>query len=554
MNETLALTKYVWTRYRIFLLILIPVLLLSGIFIPMLLVTGAPQWLSGTVAGSGFLALLVALIGSIVLFGFSRQSSLLDPKSNYDDWLMHLPISNWKLAIIPAGLMTCWISAVWTGAVIVIRLVGGRSIPIVSQSLGMSACAIIACSLVWMPFRAGWLRIMLTMVALPLLYFVGMGAMVLSFESPYWTPWAVAGIVACYIAALVVAFYSVTLARVSSFQQTKFIRATAASQPAAAVIARSFVTWQDALNWHDRTRSRATKLRQVLAMSPLVAILIWLVPLSAASAICAMVIIAAMVGAVVSTRLEPTVWGARSSLPSYLIASPLPSRTMAYVRLRAFATEYVGVMFIMTVLWLSCFAWQSNREAASRWWLSFDGANAAAMTPLRMTVAIYLAILVTMLGSSLRHVCIQLRGRQPIVLWMVAVCCAALLSPLLGFLGWFTQQRDWGHVAAAAEDTVQWSYQLFYVALAAKLAFDCVVVCFASKSMFSWREILTVVMGWCALVVACSIAWYALWPLDHVQFITVLMTTSLAIPLSVCFAGPLGLRANRHHRVVGLLV
>lgn len=549
MNETIALTKYVWTRYRIFLLILIPVLLLSAIGTPMLSAADAPQWFSGTVVGSGYLAVLLALIGSIVLFGFSRQASLLDPTSNYDDWLMRMPISNWKLAIIPAGLMTCWIMTIWTGTVIVIRLLDGPAIPIVTQSLGMSACAIVACSLVWMPFRTGWLRIVLVIFALPLLYFVGLGAVIVSIESPTLTPWAVAGIVTCYIVSLVFAFYSVKFARVSSFQQSNLVPADSARKPALAISSRTFAEWRDALKWYDGRRSQVSKLRQVLAMSPIVAILIWVLPLSASTAIITLVFVAAIVGGVVLARVEPTVWGARSSLPSYLIASPLPSRAMAFVRLRAYATEYIGLMFIMTLLCLSCFVWQSNRETASRWWSSFAATGVAPLTPLRIIAAFYLAILVTMLGSSLRHVCVQLRGRQMIVVWMMVACCVALLSPLLGFLSWFLLQRDWAYVSSVAEDWFQWSYRLFYIAIVTKLLFDAVVVWLASRNLFSWREIVTAITGWCVLVVLAAGAWYALWPLDGVQFVTVLMAASLAIPLSVCFAGPLAVQANRHIRV-----
>ncbi len=549
MNEIHALTMYVWTRYRIFLLILVPVLVLSAIATPLLMVSGAPQWLSGTVVGGGYLAVLIALIGSIVLFGFSRQAGLLDPRSNYDEWLMRLPISNWKLAIIPAGLMTCWIMTIWTCTVIVIRLLGGLHIPILTQSLGMSACAIFGCSLVWMPFHTGWLRIALVIVCLPLLYFVGLGAIVVSIESPTWTPWAVAGIVSCYIASLAFAFYSVKFARMSRFQQTTLDPAVAASQPAAASVVRSFAGWPDALKWYDGRRSQVSKLRQFLAISPIVVILIWVVPLSAASAIITLVFVAAILGGVVLARIEPTVWGARSSLPSYLIVSPLPSRTMAFVRLRAYATEYIGLMFVMTLLCLSCFVWQSNRETASQWWSSFAAADAAPLTPLRIIAALYLAILVTMLGSSLRHVCVQLRGRQMIVVLLMVACCVALISPLLGFLGWFLQQRDWAYVSSVAEDWFQRTYQLFYVGIVTKLFFNSGVVWVASKCMFSWREISAVLVGWSSVVVACSLIWYALWPLGGIQFVTVLMATLLAIPLSVWFAGPLAVQANRHFRV-----
>lgn len=557
MNETIALTLYVWTRYRIFFLILIPVLLLSAIATPLASVTDAPQWFSGTVVGGGYLAVLIALIGSIVLFGFSRQVGLHDPKSNYDDWLMRLPISSWKLAIIPAGLMTCWIMTIWTGTVIVIRLLGGPPIPIVTQSLGMSACAIVASSLVWMPFRVGGLRIVLMIVSLPLLYFVGLGAIAVSIaiavsvESPTWTPWALAGIVTSYLASLVFAIYSVKFARVSSFQQSNLASVDSARKPAVVFSSRTFARWPEALKWYDGRRSQVSKVRQVLAMSPVVAILICVLPLAPATAIFTLVFVSATVGGVALARLEPTVWGARSSLPSYLIASPLPSRTMAFVRLRAYATAYVGMMFVMTLLCLSCFVWQSNREAAARWWSSFATTGVAPLTPMRMIAAIYLAILVTMLGSFLRLVCVQMRGRQMIVVWMMIACCVAIMSPLIGFLTWFIQQRDWAHVTSVAEDWLKWSYQLFYIALTVKLTFDANVAWSASKSIFSRREIFKMIVGWCVLVVTCAIAWHALWPLGNVQFATVLMATSLALPLSVCFTGPLAVRANRHHRVTG---
>ncbi len=554
MNETLALTKYAWTRYRIFFLMLIPVLLLSATLTPVLPISQAPMWLTRATASVGYLAVLISLFGSIALFGFSRQSSLVEPTSGYDTWLLRQPISNWKLAIIPAGLITVWISTIWTIILRVVQVLEGPDISflaqtLVPQSLGMSAFAITTCALVWMPFGAAWQRIVLLIFSVPLIYFVGVGVMVVFFSSPEWMPWAVVGIVVCYIASIVFAFYSVKLARVASFQQSKFAPATVASKPASAAVSRSFAGWPDALNWHDSKRSQASKLRAVFGMLPIIAILFWIFPVSAASAIFALVFVAAIACVVVASRFESPVWGARSSLPSYLIASPIPSRTIASVRLRKFATEYVITMLFATLLWLSCFAWQSNRAAVSSWWSSVAEASASSMVPLRMVAAIYLAILVVMLGASLRSVCVLLRGRHSITLWLIAACCLALISPLIGFLGWFLQQRDWEHVSRVADDWLRWSYQLFYIAMLAKLLFDAGVVWLASKSMFSWREIITVIVGWCVLVVAAAVAWYALWPLGHVQFVTVLMAASLAIPLSVSFAGPLAVQANRHYRV-----
>lgn len=552
MNETIALTKYVWTRYRIFLSILISVLLLSVTLTTMLSLLHAPMWFINTTASVGFLALLTGLLSSIALFGFSSKSGLLDATSGYDAWLLRMPVENWKLALIPAGLTTVWISMISTIPLVIILIFQGPDavLAIVSQSLGMSASAIAICSIVWVPVRFAWQRIVLTIVAFPLLTCVGMGAIVI-YSSPLKSmmPWVIAGILVCYIVAIGLAYYSVRLARLGSFQQVEFNSIAVASKSASAAVSRSFVDWSDALNWYDTKRTRGDKLLHVLAMSIVVAILTSIMPISAAGVIFTMVIVAAVVGGVVSTRIEPTVWGARSGLPSYLIASPLPSRAIAFVRLRAYATEYTGAMLIMTLMWLSCFAWPSNREAILRWWSSNVATGVSTMAPLRMIAAIYQAILVTMLGLSLRHVCVQLRGRQAFVLFVTAAYCMLLIIPLIGFLTWFIQQRDWDHVSRVGEHWRQWSYQLFYFAIFAKLIFIAVVVSLASRNMFSWREIATAIMSWCVLVVFAAFLWYRLWPLGDVKFITVLMATSLAVPLSVCFTAPLAVQANRHVRV-----
>ncbi|TWT55667.1 hypothetical protein [Allorhodopirellula solitaria] len=563
MNATYALTKYAWTRYRIFLLLLFSALLVSAIFTPLLWISRAPMWLARMTASVGYLALLSGLFGSLALFGFSRKSSLLDPTSGYDPWLLRQPIVNWKLAIIPAGLITAWISMLWAIVLLIVQMFGGQDIPpfalvIVPQSLGMSACAIAMCSLVWMPFRAAWLRIALLIVAIPMLYFVGLGAMIVFASIPEWMPWAAFGIVACYIASIAIAYSSVKLARVAAFQQTdsqqtgsqqsKFTTAAACDRAVAAT-SRSFPGCVDALDWYDSKRSRATKLRQVLMISPVIAILIFLVPFSSVTAIITLMFVTIIVGWTVSARFEPTVWGARSSLPSYLIASPLPTRTIAWVRLRAYLREYPAAIGVMTLLWMTCFIWPSNRVAASQWWTQLAADSASSLTPLRIVVAIYLAILVTMLGLTLRQGCVLLRGRQSLVLWTIGVVCMASIVTLISCLSWFMQQGDWEHVRRSLDDWLQWSYQLFYLAIVAKLLFDASVVWLASKNMFSWRELASGITGWCVAVVLAAVAWYALWPLGGVRFVTVLMATSLAIPLSVWFAGPLAVRANRHHQV-----
>ncbi len=554
MNETLALTKYAWTRYRLYLTILIATFIgafLAGLTLHHL---AAPLWTVRAVAVIGYLAILASLLGSVAWFSFSRTSSMFDTAGGYDTWLLRMPIANWKLAMIPVGMITLWISMIWIMIALVIRLFDGPSLPIISQALGMSASAIIACSLVWKPQRFVWNGVALLVVALPALYALSIGAIAVSLECPEWLPLTLVSIALAYVAAIGLALHSVNQARISKFQQSRRSVAVLISEQRESVseistVRRSFSKWPQALNWHDRQRAFQSRIATIIVLSLVLLFAITALPTTVGTAVFTLVFLSFFSSAVLFARIEPTVCGVQSSLPSYLATSPIPSRQMAFVRLRGFAFHFTALFFVLSLLWLANFVWAENRQAFSRWWINITYASDSTAAPFRIIVAVYLGIFATVWGMSLRCICVQLAGRHSSIVVLVILSLITVSTPLLVFLGWFLKQTEWEHVIATMQSWKVWTCYLLYMGIAIKFAVHLTLTRFAARQLFSWQEIARAIMGWSVVMCSGATLWYAVWPLSNVDFATVGMAAMLAIPLSPYFAGPLAVQANRHRRV-----
>jgi hypothetical protein len=554
MNETLALTKYAWTRYRLYFTILLATIVGTFLVGFVLHYLAAPPWSVRAVAGIGYIAILASLLGSVCWFSFSRTSAMFDTTGGYDSWLIRMPIPSWKLAMIPVGMITLWNSTIWITIALIVRLFGGPSLPTVSQALGISTSAIIACSLIWKPQRAVWNGVGLLIVALPLLYIVGIGAVAVSFECPEWLPLTFVGIIVSYVAAVCLALHSVRQARISKFQQSRqpitlLTHQQSESVAEVSIVRRSFSHWPQALNWHDRQRALQSGIATIIVLSLVLLFAITALPTTVGTAVFTLVFLSFFSSAVLFARIEPTVWGVQSSLPSYLATSPIPSKQMAFVRLRGFATNFTVLVFLLSLLWLANFAWAENRQAFSRWWVNVTDASGTTATPLRIIVAVYLGIISTALGLSLRCICVQLAGRHRLVVVLVTLSLIVICTPLFVFLGWFLKQREWEHVIATMQTLKTWSHYLLYSGIAIKLAVNVLLTRTATRQLFSWPEIASAIIRWSVMVFAGAVLWYAIWPLSNVDLMTVLMTTILAIPLSPYFAGPLAMQTNRHRRV-----
>ena len=552
MNETLAIAKYAWTKFSVivngFLAAAALGLLIAGIAWQVEL----PKYIIGGALSLSYLSLILCFFILIGMCSLSFRANSLDPNSGYDQWLMRLPIQSWKLAMIPVGLVTAWLSTVWITIALLVRLFDGRALPL-SQALAMSASAIFFYSLVWKPQRSGWHRIALLVVSLPLLYIVAFGVLFVMEEAPQWLPQASMASVLIYAVSIGFAIHSVKQARVSTFQQSRSNAAVVSESPRRDVKQLSFVNSSDALQWHDCSRFQSNKPWKALGVVSLALLLIAILPLSGATAIVAFLVLALITMTLTSSRVEPSVHGFQSSLPSYLLASPIRSRSMAWIRLRGYAVEHCQLILLASLLLLLSFLWQENRATFWRWWINVARESSAA-TPIRMMVTIYLSLLVVAIGVSLRVLCIQLYGHSSVVLWSTGALLLSLATPISFAIAWFIQQTSWEHVDLELAKWRDWLYKLFFVGLAIKLVVDVIFVWLTTRHLVSALEAVRIISTWSVLVIAAAFAWRAIWPATHlpnleVPFTTVLMSATLIFPLSICFAAPLAVEANRHRSV-----
>ncbi len=350
MNEVYALSQYGWSKLRTlvswFACAIITGLVIAGIAWQL----GLPLYVLRMAMALSYLGLLTCFFIPIGMFSFSLKANLADPITGYDQWLLRLPIPTWKLAIIPAGLVTAWICAVWISTSVIVRLLNGPMLPLFSQPIAMSACAIAAYSLVWKPQRVGWHRVGLLVVSLPPLYCLAIGNLIVLETSPQWIPLASLASVVLYAASIALALYSIKLARVSTFQQVGS-SVVAISKPRVSNDARhSFVNWGHALQWHDRERYRWSRRWSATLALPIAIFIMSILPLNAGTAVFLFLALAGMTMPLVGTLAEPSVHGIQSSLPSYLLASPSRAHSMAWIRIRGHAIEYCRLVLLTALL------------------------------------------------------------------------------------------------------------------------------------------------------------------------------------------------------------
>lgn len=559
-QETIALASYAWTKRRkattvvIGLAALGELIALASILLPQGIVS---QTTVMTVLG---LCVAPSLLYALMLFDFSKSTVLDQSSGSYDPWLLRLPMATWKLALIPAGLLTIWITFFWAIVVVSFRWIGGVELPFFQQAIAMCGVAIFFCSLTWRPQRRHWLRLIALIISLPLLYGMSIAAIAIEFEAPQWTPITYVVAVILYVAANAFAWQSVALARVSAYQQHPLESAAAtrndlstAAVPVTSATATSlipsmsFSSESEALRWHDLARSRVIRW-QVAAtfLVPMMLIVAMLLPLTAATAWFALFMAGAVSLGVIANLVEPAVWSNSSSLPTYLLVSPLRADTIAWNRLLTIGFQFVRFYVLATLIGLVALAWQSNREIAVQWWDSqWDRPFVAA--PLRIVVAAYLGSLVASLGVCIRESCLMMYGQQKPIIAATLACFLIALIPSGLFLSWFLDQTDWDVVKATM---LVWLSRTVYIVMAAlslKLCLAVVASVIARRrQLIPETKLMGIGLGWLVVVLIAATGLWMLWPSASMSYPLTLLGTAIVIPLTPWLLAPVAVDSNRH--------
>ncbi len=564
MNETIALLQYSWTQNRRLLTALATTVVACELGVVASLFLSLPDIVSRGFFSVGMFALGFCLLVSVALFSLGGKASMLDPNTGYDTWLLRLPIESWKLAIIPAGLITAWMAAVLIVIFVKLMLFFGSDVfdprhtlpqtiiwplAFVAQTLACSSAAIFVCSLIWRPQRGAWQRFALLVASVPILY-IGSFMNLITLEdgnAARWFPVAVTASILAYPGMIAFALSSVNLARVSAYQQqTKRRWPVAWKVPQAKPL--TFSSPMAALRWHDWRRSYTARLRMAITFLSLLALFGFL-PLTPALIGFSLGFLAVITIIYSLAVIEEPVKGIRSSLPSYLLASPLSTHQIASGRLQAVAITYSRSLIYFSPILLMNLAWPNSRKIAWQWWTSYEDSE-FAMAPLRMIVAIYLAMFILGLGSAIRASVPSLYGREKFSLSVLASVIFMVSLPIGGFLYWFLQQTEWAQVQASLRYALSWSVNLLYAGLALKLAAAIAAIRVNSIwGMTTPAATVRVLAIWTATVIVVAALLWMLWPSAQPGLIVIAMLTILAIPITPWFLAPVAVAENRHCRV-----
>lgn len=549
MNAIHGIVRYLDTRNGSAIRYLISMGLVIAALICLFGNVHSPAWFMSVLKLMGGLALVANWLMSISIFSCSGNSNLLDRGSGIDRCLLRLPISSGQIALTLSGLTTVWVFGGWIIATTTARIAGASEIPILIPTLCMSTFAICLCSLIWMPQPATWTRPVLFALTLPVAYALGVSHLYAFYEAPQWLPLTSTLTVLAYLVALFLAQLSVCWARVSRFEQSSRRSASLAKEQPQLGQRRSFADVRAALNWYDARRSLPKKVPMLFTTVPLVAFGILVLPFSS-NMFGLYLLLVTVASAAALSRIEASVFGAISSLPSYLIVSPIRSDTLAYVRLHNVATTFLKLMFLLSLLSMASFVWPSNRLMLANWCSRVATTYGSELAPLATIVAASGASLVASAGIVLRLACVQMWGRQKLVLTLVFVAAAVPVCIFWITLPWFLRQTQWSVVQHTAAQWRDWSYWLLYVALAIKLSANLSLITMARRrEACPLSKIVLAQAAWALLVLSASGLWWALWPGPAIHWATVLISASLAIPFSIYLAGPLAISSNRH-RVV----
>ncbi len=170
MGNTLQLVNWYWWRNRFSIIVMISFVIIAQ---SMFWMTGhvLPESYSPMVGVLLGISMLASTFSAINVFTAGRNLDLTSGKSAFPEWLYSLPISSLKLALVPVIGMLVSIAWAWLPFALTIR-VSDSSIPIldlfVLPFLGIAGAASWLQALSWSPFKTGWHRLFIIVVAMTL--------------------------------------------------------------------------------------------------------------------------------------------------------------------------------------------------------------------------------------------------------------------------------------------------------------------------------------------------------------------------------------------------
>ncbi|WP_417734285.1 hypothetical protein [Rosistilla oblonga] len=566
MNQTTALIRLAFSCQR-----RVVIAMIALVAVGQIIVWGTallhPQWLQHNVLPMTMVcSLLPAALFSFVVFDYGFQTDLNFTASSCNHWLLRMPVAAWKIAIVPVVLRTLWVAALWTLVQQGEAWTQGRTgWPWLAPCLSLSAGTIWVMVLTWRPFANPWFRLLsLLSVAIGFYFCIALIFDGRSMVPAEWrglvptTGLVVAGLF--YSSGVAASFAAIRLARTNTrgiVPETDRHPAVArrvlndsvsqhASKPA------NFKRPYHALLWHQWIRIRTSAYTTVaLYLIPAIGLYVAVVPFSGPAFIMLNVLLAyAGIFASCGNQLDAAA-KQPSSLPTYLLASPISSATIAWTRAIVPMAVAAAIYLSIAAVLAGWAIWPSNRTNWIAWAESyrswFDGQDATPMFGLRLVGSFCVAFLATYLSRAASYWWIGMTGRTWFVIAASVVGMTFYFVPLSIFLAWFMKQNDWQAVQAMGRWGWQWMPTAIFVAMACKvIAVAIAAYLLSHRRLASTRAIASVACGWVAICVILAGTLTMLIPDSRISFAWMLAAATLTVPLARIFAMPLALAWNRH--------
>ncbi len=350
----------------------------------------------------------------------------------------------------------------------------------------------------------------------------------------------------------------VRFARVSAYQQQIEGGANVLDRITGTII-KWFESWKvtgkqftspvAALRWHDLARSQANRWRLIGLFVFIIALSIVIFRLAASpTSVAVFGFFFAFVGssAVACIMFEPPVWANQTSLPSYLIVSPLSPRTIAWTRLVSTISVITKFFAFVSLIFLVNYLVDSNQELPTR--LSRQIASfAVSDSPIRTILACHLGVFLLSISFALNSIWVQFTGRQQHGLAISVVGVLVVSFPVSVTLIWFMKQTQWEVVIATRTYWMERLPSILYAVATIKLGITAWTIFLAlQQQVVAVKLTLKIVAVWGVGVIVAATAFWLIWPGSDLPFHAVLIAAMLLFPLAVIFGSPLAVDANRH--------
>ena len=571
MSESLAFLRLVWSRdVRLALAIILASLVgalisyVAANVLPSERLSFMPSASLRDIAvfGTMLLTVVPASFAALGLFNFQlNEEHLESPQSCCSHWLLRMPIKSWKIAIVPVVLKTVWMSTCWLLLIVPIQaLAGSGGIPWFEPALSLSAIAIGYLAISWRPFRSGWWRVG-AMIAMGL---ASLNLMVLAqirtqIELQPWHALGTTGVVLAYAGTVWLLLHSVRLARTE----------TAGIIPAGKRFVSNVVNTGNvsskqielrnpirALAWHDLYRAKKLSIIAIGLMFIPLLIFAGCVGLQGGTIFIAMIASAICSWSVLTGSMYPMNWKSGAVLPTYLIASPIPSYRIAWTRL---VTSFAIQIPFIVVSVIAILLWTLSRANRSQWtdWAESLAASIGITEPgnsedvfwfgIRMSAAIILASVIAMHGRIVSLLWVNMHGRDWLV-WLVgALVLAAILTGVIVPLSWFFRYESIEEVREVAMWWASFAPLIIGLLLTTKIAFALAAGgILIRKDLAPMSAITRILMIWCVFIASFGILFHLLIPDARATIPMMFATSALCIPLGSVYWMPISVDADRH--------